>query len=114
MGEHTKLPWAATTRRGSWDWVIFPKYLSNVEICQMFHDGTEGNEQGEANATLIVRAVNSHAALVKAVNSLLEVIENAQSGYISGSGSDLEWDRQRDEAVSEARAALARLEEGAP
>lgn len=56
---HTPLPWAATTRQGSWDWVIYSTKDPNIEICQLFHDGTEDNETGEANADLIVKAVNS-------------------------------------------------------
>jgi len=38
-----------------------------LEICQPFHDGTEDNPTGEANAALIVRAVNAHEGLVKAL-----------------------------------------------
>lgn len=49
-------PWDCTTRQGSWDWVVFQKTSPNIEICQPFHDGTEFNEVGEANARLIAAA----------------------------------------------------------
>lgn len=49
-------PWAATTRQGSWDWVVYSVADPNIEICQPFHDGTEFNEEGEANAHLIAEA----------------------------------------------------------
>lgn len=64
---HTPLPWAATTRKGSWDWVIYSTKDPNIEICQLFHDGTEDNETGEANAELIVQAVNAFARSPAAV-----------------------------------------------
>ena len=60
---HTPVPWAATTRRGSWDWVVYSVADPNIEICQPFHDGTEDSETGEANANLIVEAVNNHDRL---------------------------------------------------
>ena len=49
-------PWAATTRRGSWDWVVYCASDPNHEVCQTFHDGTDDNELGEANARLIAAA----------------------------------------------------------
>jgi hypothetical protein len=52
----TKGPWAATTRQGSWDWVVFKQDEPNIEICQMFHDGTEYNKKGKANACLVAAA----------------------------------------------------------
>lgn len=59
MSEATPRPWAATTRRGSWDWVVYSVADPNIEICQPFHDGTDDNPTGEANAALIVHAVNN-------------------------------------------------------
>lgn len=56
-------PWAATTRQGSWDWVVYSVANPNIEICQMFHDNTELNETGEANARLISAAPDMLAAL---------------------------------------------------
>lgn len=60
---HTPGPWDLTTRRGSWDWVVFQAANPNIEICQPFHDGTEDNELGEANARLIAAAPDLLAAL---------------------------------------------------
>ena len=53
---HTAGPWAATTRQGSWDWLVYSVSDPNIEICQPFHDGSEFNELGEANAHLIAAA----------------------------------------------------------
>lgn len=56
-------PWATTTRQGSWDWVVYQVTDPNIEICQPFHDDTEENEIGEANARLIAAAPDMLAAL---------------------------------------------------
>ncbi len=52
---HTPGPWHVTTRQGSRDWAVVAKNERH-EICQMFHDGSELNETGEANARLIAAA----------------------------------------------------------
>lgn len=59
--KHTPGPWYATTRRGSWDWLV--AHDERNEICQMFHDGTDLNETGEANARLIAAAPDLLAEL---------------------------------------------------
>lgn len=56
-------PWGVTTRQGSWDWVVFSETDPNIEVCQPFHDGTEENEIGEANARLIAAAPDMLAVL---------------------------------------------------
>lgn len=56
-------PWFATTRQGSWDWLVASAVDPNIEICQMFHDATEENETGEANAKLVAEAHTMLAAL---------------------------------------------------
>lgn len=63
MGErkHTPGPWYATTRQGSWDWVVAQS--ESIEVCQMFHDGTPENETGEANARLVASAPDLLEAL---------------------------------------------------
>ena len=61
MTEHTPGPWGATTRQRSWDWVVFQASDPNTEICQMFHDGTDENLTGEANARLIAAAPETAA-----------------------------------------------------
>ena len=72
---NTPTPWAATTRQGSWDWVVYSNSDPNIEVGQLFHDGTEDNPTGEANAALIVKAVNAHDALVKALSWAIKEIE---------------------------------------
>ena len=57
--------WRATTRQGSWDWVVYTEDDPNIEICQTFHDGTDENEEGEANAHLIAAAPELYEALLK-------------------------------------------------
>jgi len=54
--KHTPGPWGATTRQGSWDWVVFSEADSDIEICQMFHDGSKLNKTGEANSRLVAAA----------------------------------------------------------
>lgn len=71
---HTPTPWAATTRQGSWDWVVYSVADPNIEICQPFHDGTDENSIGEANAALIVHCVNTHAQLVAALDEAERVL----------------------------------------
>jgi MoxR-like ATPase len=46
------------------------------------------------------------AALESAVRSLVDVLSDARSSFISGSATDLEWDKRRDSAIADARAAL--------
>ena len=62
--------WRATTRQGSWDWVVYTKDDPNIEICQMFHDGTDENEIGEANAHLVAAAPELYEALDRAREKL--------------------------------------------
>jgi hypothetical protein len=62
---HTEEAWACTTRQGSWDWVVYVASDPNNEVCQMFHDGTDLNEIGEARAHLVAAAPDMLAALVE-------------------------------------------------
>lgn len=68
--KHTKGPWAATTRKGSWDWLVYSEADPNIEICQMFHDNTEFNEVGEANSRLVAAAPDMLTALMNVVTRL--------------------------------------------
>jgi hypothetical protein len=70
MSRHTPGPWDTTTRQGSWDWVVYQKADPNIEICQMFHDGTDLNEMGEANARLIAAAPDLLEALIDCSEAL--------------------------------------------
>lgn len=59
MAEHTQLPWRITgkgTIRANVDWI-----------------GNINWRNREANAAIVIKAVNSHAALVKALTDLVEV-----------------------------------------
>ena len=46
------------------------------------------------------------AEAVRIILLLLSFAEDACSGYISGSGSDLKWQRERDQACTDASALL--------
>ena len=71
----TPRPWAAATRQGSWDWVVYQSSKPNIEVCQVFHDDTELNETGEAVAALIVEAVNSYDETREQLSSAKAEIE---------------------------------------
>ena len=75
----TPRPWAATTRQGSWDWVVYQASQPNIEVCQVFHDDTELNETGEAVAALIVEAVNSYDTMREQLSSAKAEIESLRS-----------------------------------
>lgn len=55
LAKRTRGDWYAVTRQGSWDWLVAVAN-SPFEICQMFHDGTDLNETGEANSRLVAMA----------------------------------------------------------
>lgn len=69
-------PWECATRRGSWDWVVYSAADPNIEVCQPFHDGTDDNETGEANARLI-----------SAAPDMLAVLKQIESEMRAGLGS---------------------------
>lgn len=96
--KHTPGPWATTTRQGSWDWLVYSLADPNIEICQPFHDGTEFNEVGEANARLI-------AAAPELLAEAIELLRNAE--YADGVATVLTQDC---EAL---KAAIAKAEGGA-
>jgi hypothetical protein len=63
--KHTPGPWVSARRRGNWDYLVAQQADGmNNEICQMFHDGTDLNETGEANALLVAAAPDLLAALI--------------------------------------------------
>lgn len=59
---HTPGNWILAKRLGSWHWLVAVED-TNLEICQMFHDGTPENETGEANAKLCSAAPDMAEAL---------------------------------------------------
>jgi len=93
--KHTPGTWAATTRQGSWDWLVYSADNPNIEVCQMFHDGTEENETGEANAMLVAAAPDLLAALET-------IISNIGMGglYLEGDAEEC--------GLNKARAAIAK------
>lgn len=100
--KHTPGPWSITTRQGSWDWVVFQQADPNIEICQPFHDDTEENETGEANARLISAAPELYAGLSDALR-MLEAVR-----YTTGLG------KKQLERIEKAKAALAKACPTAP
>lgn len=72
--KHTPGPWFATTRQGSW--VVASAKDPNTEVCQMFHDGTDENELGEANSRLVAAAPD-----------MLAVLQQIESEMRAGLGS---------------------------
>jgi acetone carboxylase gamma subunit len=84
---HTPLPWEAE------DVDIFAADCDfhTVATCECNHTCRDEDEQA-ANAALIVRAVNSHHALVAALQSL---------------AADAKWQNAPDDLLKAARAALA-------
>lgn len=89
--EHTAFtpgPWAATTRRGSSDWLVYSVADPNIEICQTFHDGTEFNEVGEANSKLIAAAPD----LLAACQDFVRKVECGEAnGWPDGEWSEPDW-----------------------
>ena len=111
MTKHTPGPWAATTRQGSWDWVVFQATNPNMEICQMFHDGTDENETGAANARLIAAAPETAAERdrLREINAeLLAALKELSDGMWAGDG--ISNPAVPGHQVAKARAAIARAE----
>ena len=104
--KHTRGSWGCTTRQGSWDWVVYSENNPNIEICQMFHDGTETNETGEANAHVAAAAPEMLTALKSAhvhLEHMAKFIGDRQLGYsFEGLGED----------IGNIRAAIAKAEGG--
>ena len=74
--KHTPLPWRVG--RNSTDYCVFHGDEKFVADCDT-SDDMEGTDEDIANAAIIVRAVNSHAALVDAVKTLSLVLKAACS-----------------------------------
>lgn len=115
----TPRPWAAATRQGSWDWVVYQSSKPNIEVCQVFHDDTELNETGEAVAALIVEAVNSYDTMRDELSSAKAEIERLrrhiekalqllEPGSTECGRCDLTIEISNPEAVAELQAALAK------
>lgn len=103
---HTQIPWKNATTGPTMHGYRQPigiaqKGTANL-VAGIFEDVNGGLDTAKANAALIVRAVNSHEALVKALvrccASLEELSEHCESYHV--------------EAIEEARAALKLAKEG--
>jgi hypothetical protein len=93
MSEHTKLPWKHSRKS------IYISDMNHTCLAQLLRNDGEN----EANAALIVRAVNSYAQLVEALQPFATVTVTP-SGEIVGLAR---------EHINAARAALASLKESA-
>lgn len=111
---HTPTPWVAVEQKSkdgySLGWII---NHSNGRIGWSSYATAEPNEGegppysiGAANAAFIVRAVNSHEALVKALTDVMTWIDNWSPEFTQ----DDEWPADRDAAS----AALASVREVQP
>lgn len=70
--QHTPLPWRIDPDdqpNMAWNNHIVSAVDPNIRIAFMAHDGTGDNEIGEANAALIVRAVNAYDAMNEALKA---------------------------------------------
>lgn len=107
MSEHTPTPWIITGVSTGWGtdngrFRILGAATSQREeffICENCHASVRGPDAREqaANAALIVKAVNSHEALVKALKDILD----ANYDFRNGMPDDWEGDPLQD-ACSEA------------
>jgi hypothetical protein len=88
MSEHTKTPWRADQPRTyagvKWDCII--RGAENSPVCIVTVAGFPANES-KANAAFIVKAVNNHDALVKALKeSAADIVgscKNPDDPYIA-------------------------------
>jgi len=68
--KHTATPWKEPVRSGSGNYFIYAEGREQPICGVSFHD------DGGANAEFIVRACNSHDALVSALRNLYEAIDS--------------------------------------
>lgn len=72
--KHTPGPWACLTPRTAFTNRCCPIEADGVEIAKVWCDGDEFPEHvGEANARLIIKAVNNHERLLECLRGLLEI-----------------------------------------
>jgi len=77
---HTPLPWASAAREGDdFDSVVYVPGTP-YEVCQCFHasDRLEDREECEARTHFIVKAANSHADLVAALEAILPLLNEEE------------------------------------
>lgn len=101
MSDHTPGPWKVKHEQGDMPYVVSEqgKKWGNPVVCQFYEDVTpedsvtfgpwlKANENAQANAEFVVRACNSHDALLEALDSLLSF---AEFGDITGKGRTI-WE----------------------
>lgn len=109
MAEHSPLPWRVEFDRSTGT-------LSLVDVVDVNHDGVceFSNSEGldSANAALIVRCVNSHAALVEALNDAVDALKCFHGLGMSPAVAAEAWAlyRQHSPEMKRIRAALALAE----
>lgn len=97
MAEHSKLPWRYDEDEDGKDIVAFDG--------RMVADINPSRGHGVANAALIVRAVNSHDALVAAMEEAISRLETVQDDV--GYQFDGDFTSPQDKLLPRLRAALA-------
>ncbi len=107
---HTPTPWTVSTAVKTFESNqtdgLFIDTPLGVTVCDLYFDAgprLHKFESDEANAALIVRAVNSHAALVEALVAYDKAVNPPDKGGINLD----EWDKRLKAATAQARAALA-------
>lgn len=87
MSEHTKLPWKLIPQSGAGPMVAHEydtgKQMNPTALRLVCHMLQRGNslEQDKANADLIVRAVNSHADLLAALQDSYAVLADIKNNW---------------------------------
>lgn len=112
MAEHTPTPWFERACH------VYARGPNGANICTMSEPrasttvgyteveiGSRDLEEAHENAAFIVRAVNSHAELIAALNAMTE-----RYVTLAGSGDCGFWDPETEQEVIDARAALAHAE----
>jgi type IV secretory pathway VirB10-like protein len=109
--KHTPTPWRASKARKSSNFGAYVAFVQTVDpasvLAKVSGGPTDDREVAEANAAFIVRAVNAHDDLVKALGELADAIEEDQSSdpdMPSHGDTALRLER----AVEGARAALSK------
>lgn len=67
----------------------------------------EAKDRAAANRANVEQLVDQRSRLRFALMDCICWLNEAHSGYISGSGADREWCERRDKIIAEARAALS-------
>ncbi len=110
MDNATKRPWIADPddREGyEWNIHILQADDTNIRVCFM-----SNGPASEANAALIVTAVNQHAALLRCAEALREVRALIAAGAMTGFNChDGDWAEKLFHSQQETSASLSALEQ---